>query len=1373
MMKWRFLFPLLLLCQLAFSQQREINSYTTLNGLNNGTINDIVQDSLGRLWLSTPDGLMHFDGYQARNFVPVEGDSTSLPARRAIKLFMDSKNSLWVSTISGVCRYDDQKNSFVRYTIEGADGQTRLRYRMNEHNDHLMIRFGVNIYCLDVDDKSKVFRPMSIINSELEIDERNIGGIFSDRNRLFLAYRRINQEGILVSDIYLGGLQNDSVVMIRETPEVSLAGSILKVDMDEQFAYIASDRGFSIFNIDDSKNTTIGFFDNMRVNYVVKGSDGGVWLATAKNGLFRYDVMTRQIEQFTHDPNKDHTLLGNNIYSLYEDFSGMLLIGYGGEGLSSINLFEKPFQTFRFDPQNPHSIADNSIMSYEQINNDLYIGTRNKGLQRMHIDNSSGEIRFESIAVPAAITTGVASEVIWDIAKETDEVFWIAAAYGLVKAEMIAGHWRFSKILGGPAFRKVFIDPEGNIWAGSYRGLYLITNSNRESEEALLFRSDPEKPEGLTDDVITAFLLDRNKHFWVGTEDGGVVRLSGDYNAIMRKGDKLSTNDFEFEKVSISKQKIGGSEINGIFEQSDGSIWFATKGQGIQLWKPDLNESQTINKESGLDASNVFGIVPDDLGNLWMSTNKGIARYDAVNNDFKFYRPSDGIQGNVFMVNSYYSDQEGYIYFGGRNGFTRFKPERINDNNVLPRIHLKGMAFADKQVGIGDTLHRKVIMPGSLHTLDEIQIPYKDRNFNIFYSVIHMLYPEENQLEYYLEGFNNIPSILEAGYDRLTFTNVDVGNYELKVRAANSDDVWTDYESILKIVILPPWYKTNLAVIVFLLFVIMIVVFLVRLLLNRQALQHELRIEKLEKTSLTELNEAKLRFFTNVSHEFRTPLSLTLGPIDNLLKDERVNDVKVIRQLKLARRNARVLLNLVDQIIDFRRLDAGRVKLDAGEYDISSLMESVIKNFEVLISKKDVEVFVNYPDDPLMMWFDHAKIERVFYNLLSNAMKYVTKEGSIAVSVSRVNNIPNHPELDGKWACVSIYNDGEQIPEDSLPKVFERFYKVDNAQLGSGIGLAYSKSLLDLHKGMITVENTTDSGVTFNLYLRRGKEYLAEDELLEKAFVPEVKETPYVDPVNDHERIIIEAESDMSILIVEDNEELREFFHGALSKKFKYHEAENGLVGLEKAQAEVPDIIITDLLMPEMNGIQLIEALKEKDETSHIPIILLTAVSTPEEKVIAYNAGADAYVVKPFEINVLEAQLARLIENRKKVQQQILSGEEEDKEVGMSVRREEHFIKKVNELIEEFIEDPELNVNGLAEKISLSSTQLYRKVKALTGLSTVDYIKEHRLDRAAELLKTTPSSVKEVCYETGFKSPSYFVKCFKKKYGMTPREFAG
>ncbi|MCK4751225.1 MAG: response regulator, partial [Bacteroidales bacterium] len=483
-------------------------------------------------------------------------------------------------------------------------------------------------------------------------------------------------------------------------------------------------------------------------------------------------------------------------------------------------------------------------------------------------------------------------------------------------------------------------------------------------------------------------------------------------------------------------------------------------------------------------------------------------------------------------------------------------------------------------------------------------------------------------------------------------------------------------------------------------------------------------------------------------------------------------DYRLRQQLGMASRNAKLLLRLVDQIIDFRRLEAGKIKLQAMEMDMNAFLKSVIDNFEPLRREKEAGIFVNFPDDSLKLWIDPQKLEQVLYNLLSNAFKHIPREGSIAITLSRTDHIQGQ-EQEGSWAQISVYNDGKTIPEDDLPKVFERFFKVDDAQLGSGIGLAYSRSLVDLHRGHINVENRQESGVVFNVYLPRGKEHLKQEEFAsadqEYAFLDLDIATKEIKSQPDRSE---EEKQKLSLLVVEDNDELRDFFRTILAERYDFHEASNGSSGYEIAKEVIPDIIISDLLMPEMNGFELCEKLKNNEKTSHIPIILLTAKNTPEDKITGYKSGADAFVVKPFEISVLDAHIGRLIENRAKLQEKFsLEGNGQTKEAEV-LSKEDHFINRVKDLIEKDLEDPELNVNKLSEKINLSSTQLYRKIKAVTGQSSVDFIKDYRLTKSAALLKSSDRSVKEICFMTGFKSPSYFVKCFKVKFGSTPREFA-
>lgn len=1351
-------------------QELTFRHVTIADGLNNGTINSIAQDSLGRLWLATWDGLMQYDGYRVLNHKPILGDENSLPSKRVANLSIDSRNNLWISTIKGLCRYDPANEQFDRFTVAGLPPRA-VRSKVVEYKGDLLIRSYGNIYYLPSDQvDTREFRSMKLVGAEDEIADREIHFVFASDERLLLGFRERDQYGSLFTLMYNGRIM-DSIIRIEDRLAFRVPGIVRDMEIKDEMAYLASDAGFSMFDFTTEEISRNLQLDGFRINALLLGSDGKIWLATADRGLISLEPESGQVEQFGHDPNRINTLLGNQVFSLLEDFSGNLLLGHGGEGITMVNLKDKQFSTYRYDPQNPMTIGDNTVLCFAERGEKMLIGTRNKGLFIMETSQQDGQAVFKELSFPGSFVPAEEPMVVWWIEKESPNLFWVGTGFGLIRAEVINGRWHFENFFKESNIRSIFIDEHKNLWLGTYNGLYIVPAHKRATMEATLFRMHSSST-SLSDKVITSFLLDSRDQFWIGTENGGINRLMGSYSAIDFSLDLTEQVQFRVYSASMEPGKLNNEEISVLYEHSDQSIWVGTKGGGINILNPEQDVFSTLTHNDGLPGNNVYGILPDKQGKLWFSTNKGLSCYDPYARLFKNYTPSDGIQGDVFMANAYFNSPDGRMYFGGRNGFTSFFPERIINNEVEAKLHFSGIEIEGESVGIGDTLHNKVVLPEALPGLTSVSLSYRERSFDVLFSAIHFQFPADNKVEYFLEGFSDRPSLMDASVGRITFNNLKHGQYKLRMRSGNSDQVWSENNAILEINILPPWYKTMVAVVLFALLGIAIVSGLIFLLLHRQSLSHELKIEKIEKSNMRDLNESKLRFFTNVSHEFRTPLSLTVGPIDNLIRECDAGDFRVRKQLEMASRNAKLLLRLIDQIIDFRRLEAGKIKLKSMEMEMKPFIQSIVDNFESLQKEKNVGVYVNYPDDSVKLWFDPQKIEQVLYNLLSNAFKHVPQEGSIAVTLSRTNHAPGRQEA-GSWAQISVYNDGKTIPEDELQKVFERFYKVDDLQLGSGIGLAYARSLVDLHSGVINVENRQQDGVAFNVYLPRGNKHLDSEEMAvdSGAYIFSSladASSPKTAPV-----VTNPGESKgLSLLVVEDNDELRDFFRTILGSRYEFHEAANGQLGYEIAKELVPDIIISDLLMPEMDGFELCDRLKNSEKTSHIPIILLTAKNTPEDKITGFKSGADAYVVKPFEIDVLEAQIIRLIENRKRLQEQFVINGEITHTAKSEFSKEDHFISRVRKLIEENIEDPELNVNKLSEKINLSSTQLYRKIKAITGQSSVDFIKDFRLIKSAALLKATDHSVKEVCFKTGFKSPSYFVKCFKIKYGLTPREFA-
>lgn len=1369
-MLWRIIILLSLFPVLMQGQGLTFRHVTIADGLNNGTINSIQQDSLGRLWLATWDGLMQYDGYQVINHKPRLGDDHSLPSKRVTKLSMDSRNQLWISTTLGLCRYDPAMEQFERFSIAGLPPRA-LRSGVVEHGGNLLIRMDGGIYHLPVDKvDEKIFRSVMLIGAEDQITDRNVRNIYSNDERLLVCFRTRNSEGSLISQVFNGRMA-DSIIRIGDYADFLVPGIIRELEIRGEKVYLATEAGFSVY---DYKSELLYRNEDMmdfRITSMVHGTDGNIWLGTDFDGLIRYNPESEQMLRYGHDPNRINTILGNQVFSLYEDFSGNLVVGHGGEGITMVNLKDKAFSTFRYDPQDPVSIRDNSIMCFNETKEGMIVGTRNKGLFLMEGSLKNGDASFKALKLPAQFSSEVENQVIWCIERETESLYWVGTTFGLIRAERRNGGWEYSKYFGNTTFRSIFIDADGNLWLGNYQGLFIVPAHKRGRMEATVFMKNS-TPSGLSDRVITSLFLDSRDQFWIGTENGGINRLIGSYSQIDFDGDLLEQLRFKVYSASIEENQLNNEEINILYEHTDGSIWAGTKGGGINILNPGTEQFNALTTRDGLPGNVVYGILPDDQGKLWFSTNKGLSSYDPITGLFNNYTPSDGIQGNVFMVNAYFKSGDGRMYFGGRNGFTSFLPERIINNGVEAKLNFSGIEIGGVRVGLGDTIHNKVLLPEALPGLSSISLSYRERSFDVLFSAIHFQFPEDNKIEYFLGGFSDRPTRLDASIGRITFNNLKHGQYHLRMRAGNSDEVWTTGYQNLEINILPPWYRTRWATGLFFLMLISVIVGLILLLLHRQSLSHELKIEKIEKRNLRELNESKLRFFTNVSHEFRTPLSLTVGPIDNLLRECDSSDYRLKRQLGMASRNAKLLLRLVDQIIDFRRLEAGKISLQAREMDMAPFVQSIVENFEPLQKEKDVGVFVNCPDDPVKLWFDPQKIEQVLYNLLSNAFKHVPREGSIAVTLSRTNHFPGKTET-GSWAEISVYNDGKTIAENELSRVFERFYKVDELQLGSGIGLAYAKSLMDLHSGGITVENRQEDGVAFNVYLPRGNKHLKEEEIGAAdqvySFLPV---TEQVNLKTNSKANRAEEVKKLSLLVVEDNDELRDFFRSFLSGRYQFYDAPNGVKGYELAKEVIPDIIISDLLMPEMDGYELCDLLKNNEKTSHIPIILLTAKNTPEAEIAAYQSGADAYVAKPFEIDVLEAHIGRLIEIRADLQKKFSMNEGGLDGEKTPLTKEDHFIKRVRDLIEKDLDDPELNVNKLSEKIHLSSTQLYRKIKAVTGQSSVDFIKDYRLIKSAAMLRTTDQSVKEICFKAGFKSPSYFVKCFKLKYGLTPKEYS-
>jgi signal transduction histidine kinase/DNA-binding response OmpR family regulator len=727
-------------------------------------------------------------------------------------------------------------------------------------------------------------------------------------------------------------------------------------------------------------------------------------------------------------------------------------------------------------------------------------------------------------------------------------------------------------------------------------------------------------------------------------------------------------------------------------------------------------------------------------------------------------------------------NSKGYMYFGGLNGFNYFHPDSIRDNPFVPPV-----VFTDFVHFNADDKNSKVLNKHINYT-DKIELPFKSV-FTLEFTALNYTSTEKNEYEYKLEGFSD--EWIQAGNQRTaTYTNLDPGDYTFRVKGSNNDLIWNEEGSEVAITILPPWWKTKAAFVAYALLIILIFYSFRSYLVSKQKMKNNLIIKDLEKKKIEEVNQMKLRFFTNISHEFRTPLSLIMGPIESMLEMKSL-DKGVTRQLKLMQGNAERLFRLINQLMDFRKIETGNMQLRASKDDIVRFLKEIKNAFNEFAKKHHITYEISAPVDKVEMYFDHDKLDKVFYNLLSNAFKFTPDHGTISVMIHMIDK--NGSDNPRQHLEIIVQDTGAGISSDRLPKVFDRFYQIGNTskfkrtvkQEGTGIGLALSKELIELHHGNIQVQSMEGLGTKFIIHLPVDDSHLTPEEIVHQPdydaymhnelykFLSSDEPSEELSQTNESGSESNEKAGNLKkILVVEDNHEVREFIRVSLEPEYQVYEAEDGIAGFDAAQKEVPDLIINDIMMPRMDGVELTGKLKKDDITCHIPVILLTAKDTVEFKIKGLEIGADDYICKPFNVRLLKTRIKNLIENRvtlqNKFRKDILL---EPKEVAVT-SSDEKFLKKAMQVVENHISDSSFNVMVFVKEMGMSRSVMYRKLEAVTGQSVNEFIRSIRLKRAAQLLALNEFTISEITYEVGFNDPQYFSKCFSKQFGKTPSAYA-
>jgi signal transduction histidine kinase/DNA-binding response OmpR family regulator/streptogramin lyase len=915
-------------------------------------------------------------------------------------------------------------------------------------------------------------------------------------------------------------------------------------------------------------------------------------------------------------------------------------------------------------------------------------------------------------------------------------------------------------------------DLEGTIWFASWdKGLHSF---NPDTGKFTNYRSEPFLKSRISDSYVTKILVDKKDNLWVATRNIGLFKIK-----------KLAKNTFSIVSMANRMSKefknyAKTEDILSLYEGKDGSIWIGTKGSGLCKYNGKTDRFKWYNKQDGLEADNIVGIIGDLKGNIWLSSNSGISRLDVKTDTFTSFTKNDGLLSNDFNRNATFRDEQGIIYFGNYFGLDYFNPSNIKVNTILPSLYLTDFKIFNKTV---TTNQKGSPLESAIGETKSITLNSTQSVFTIEYTGINYTRPEKNQYAYYLEGleksWNYVGRLRSA-----TYTNLEQGDYVFKLKSANSDGKWNKEILELKITVLPPWWKSSMALFSYVVLLLLGGYYFNKMMLIRLNKNKEIILEQSKRLQEKVLNEKKFQFFTNISHELRTPLTLIMNSIDDIIRDDTLSlATRTKEKLNIVNKNTNRLYRLINELLDFKKLESNKLKVKAVKLNLVDFIKEVVIHFREELSIKGIEFDLDSDVSDLSIWSDANMLEKIIFNILSNAIKVTPNGGTINInlqSTDKLFHLPLVSKTEGVKAVEIIISDtGPGIEKGEVEKIFERFYQVENLNKtyygGTGIGLELVRDFVRLHKGEIEVDSKVGEGTTFTIILPMGKSHFDDSEILLDSIEVQVKNKQSITSLE------IEKETEKGIdidenlhkytlLIVEDNYELRDYLKNELEKEYKVLVANNGKSGIDLANEFLPDIILTDVMMPEMNGFDFCKNIKGDLRTSHIPVLMLTAKTEIEDRIEGIEVGADAYMAKPFDMRLLRLRMSQLLTSRQLIFNKYFSLISEVPEGTKTLSLDKEFIEKVLNYIKENISNPDLNVESLAAQLKLSRSQFYRKIKVLTNQTANEFLRNVRLQKAKQILERDNLSISEVCYKTGFSSPSYFTKCFKSYFGILPTD---
>jgi len=1346
---------LILSCLVSLNTLAQIGTfYSTDKELSSTLINAIYQDSRNYIWIATEDGLNKFDGVRFSVYRNSRGNPATLNNNYIRSLFEDSTGKLWVGCINALHVYNRATDDFAAIQLY--------------HND-------------------------SIINPHItSIIETKDGEIWMSTSGSGIIRIKKNDTKFQVDDRLSRRLSSMHLTAVYQ-------------DSRGNYWLASENQGLNFFN---PKSDEVVIFraperiGSNQISAICEDSEGNLFVGTLTNGVFRFNSESRRFDPVPHL--RQSAL---SVKSLIIDNNNKLLVGTDGQGIKVYNNYRKVLEDYQihsapfdFSHMKVHALCQDKV-------GNLWIGLFQKGV---FLDPESPN-KFNYWGYKSHNQNIIGSGCVMTIVKDKDGMVWVGTdndgIYSIDKSGKSRHYRPGNNHFSSPNTILSMVDDEqGTLWMGSYLN-GLVSFEKRTERFTYHDKAGLESDENTARYKIFSIVKDSNKKLWVGTNGAGIYlfdpvqktyirhysqdsegefRIPNDWiNAIMcdSKGIiwvgsysgifAINPNTSEIQHFNAEQAVLPGNVVYCITEDSRGHIWIGTT-EGIARFDRKTRKSEFFTTANGLSSNVICAILEDDAGNMWISTHSGISKWQAAEKKFINYYAFDGLQGNEFSMAAAFKANDGTLYFGGINGITSFLPSEINDKRVPLNLYLTALYVLDRKVYSGQRGGRFEYFNGFIADVETIRLGHQDNMFALEFSTFDFGFSERVQYTYLLEGFNNQWMTTEPGINRINFTNLGHGTYTLRVRALLYDNL--SEEKLITLIIFPPWYLTWWAQLIYFILFALLVLGITKFITDR--IQH--RNELMRRAHAEQISEAKLQFFTNVSHEIRTPMSLILSPLEKLISDS--NDQEKHKIYLLMYRNAQRILTLINQLMDVRKLDKGLMTVNYRETDLIGFIDDVMQTFEYQANKRNIKFTFTHSDKQLRTWIDMNNFDKVLVNILSNAFKFTHDDGEISISLTKGRDETTDGALKD-YVEIVVSDTGIGIEEEKIEKIFERFYQINSKEItgfGTGIGLHLARSLVELQHGKLYARNRTDrKGSEFIIRIPRGNshiDFFANDSESEVIPVKSYTEQPMQSANNaeEQEKQKPRSKTNYRILIVDDEDDIRSYLRDQLSDRYRVSEAANGREALKLILQDKPHMVISDVMMPEMDGIALTKKIKSNININHIPVILLTAKASDEDKAEGLETGADAYVSKPFNIDLLKVRISNLLENRERLEHKTADEPANKAMIKPVILRSSDQIlyEKVIKLINENISDPDLNVEFLANGVGMSRVHMHRKLKELTNQSARDFIRTIRLKQAADLLTGQKLTVSEVVYALGFTNLSHFSNSFREFYGISPREYA-